>query len=163
MYDVVCVWSLGIYINHGFLNPKRSYWAQNWHFGSFWDKYWPFEPRWKYPYMELYLWCCLFLLRLLGHLHNGGGYLPAGHYYCILYSIKTRHNFWGPGRFLSDVKCQSNSTPRVTCRIENLESLRMVKKVFRQSWYFLDGLKVFGLLCAFAHVEMFSIQLEYVV
>ena len=29
-----------------------------------------------------------------GHLHNGGGYLPAAHYYCILYSIKTRHSYW---------------------------------------------------------------------
>ena len=185
------------------LGPKLTFWV-------ILDKYWPFEPGWKYPYRKLYLWCCLFLLRLLGHLHNGGGYLPAGHYYCILYSIKTRHNFWGPGRFLNDVECQSYSTLRVTCRIESndlstlytwfsrklldrlescpdgleiltkgskwcgkfpnvLESFKMlwevlgwfrkftlVKKVFRQSWYFLDGLKVFGLLCAFAHVELFT-------
>ena len=127
---------LWILDQNGQIGPKLAFWA----------KCWPFWPRWKYPYRKLYLWCCLFLLRLLGHLHNGGGYLPAGHYYCILYSIKTRHNFWAPGRFLNDVECQSNSTPWVTCRIEPIdflpstydfqESFRTYWKVVQMGWKF---------------------------
>ena len=47
------------------------------------------RPRWNLLMLILFVFASV-----PGHLHNGGGYLPAAHYYCILYSIKTRHSYW---------------------------------------------------------------------